>query len=366
MPMESLSQALLAPRQKKKKPASPFDTPNNTFGYNVGPIGETPVAMPATGTYAAGAGLQRARNESGLGTRLGYSPGRGQYISGAHAVSGGAPATIPAGQPYTKESPFRNEVDRNQRNYSLGTQTDHFALERARRGLSLNPDEQKSLQGQVAQNPGGLKALLMGSAVERKQQSQELLRQRGIARGDARATARNFNASMMPQNVRLANGQTVSTGGMPPAMAAFNSSQSPSLREALLYGGAGAANLNAQRGADTAMLQGKALDNQGNLERAKILAAAESGGAVPGAPGNGAGFTPEETAAMGTFSGSPELIAQFGRKNNWPPEKISAAIAEYGPGPIGGAIDSAVNWWNKPSASPSLLQGLKRGMPSRR
>jgi hypothetical protein len=110
--------------------------------------------------------------------------------------------------------------------------------------------------------------------------------------------------------------------GTPPALAALQTmggSSGDPIRDALLYGGPGAAQLEGGRLAADTTLRRQAMQNAADIQRAQILAAATANpaGATPAAPGGG--------GIIGT-SAPPPTDAEFGLT----PQQIAGLRARQG------------------------------------
>lgn len=365
--------------------------PLNIMGSQIGRIGRRPdePLPPPTKPYHQVPGQM----DGVVSVPGGGVGGPGLRMPGHNAFSGGFQAQPSAGDkwaarnpnPYPAGSPLRLGVKNPDVRSGSNKDALKIAQNRARAGMSLNEDEKHFLGTPDGTVPISISAnaptavapslqdVLAGSFAERQTQAKETVRQRGLARGDARAQARNYREMTAPRNVRMGDGSTVSRPGMPAGLAAYsNAPAGGSLREILGYGAEGAARLGVGRLEADATLRGKSMDNETDIKKANILkdiAAMEAG------KGAGAPPTPEDgpqldlgnddLLALQNREGNDGAIEQYGRTKGWSDDKIAAVKRQYGEGPLkkaaraaGGAMFSAPatagaalhKWWNKPKA----------------
>lgn len=443
-PMSPLARAAYGSSPLRKRPLSPFaqavtqppkplvkaigGDPDNQFGSQIGRIGTAP---------------QMSDQDLGIGRSPLYGSYRGmanavQLPDGQVRVHPALPGAVgvPAPQTYTTNyngpygppSSFTStgrpasaqiNTDPNQR-ISPGSGYDplRVGLNRARAGMRLNPEEQNALSKTLggtsaqptpvtpfrqavlnpqaqAQLPSPLQQALMGSGAlagsraERIANSQALLRQRGIERGEARHASRLMRDITAPRNVRTALGGMVSVPGNPLALALMggNAGSSP-LRDALLLGPGNAANLQMAQGRHAAELQMAQMGHDAQIRAAQINANATNpltglqaarlamvqeevkAGRMTAAQGDKAiadifdtgaaptttgvagqpspaspfkepigpsGFTSTEEQQLNAMRGNNAAIEQWAVSEGWPPWKVDKAVEEYGRSPIGDA-----------------------------
>lgn len=273
-----------------------------------------------------------------------------------------APPREPATQ-YTLANPPRlgtSKANRDSRGYSAAD-LDKFALRRARAGMSLNNDEQLALEGMAAQSPGGLASLLAGSRAEQRANAKATVRQRGMARGAARAAGETASAAMRAGAPRGLAALYALPGGAMNDPAALNMAGviGSDMAEAMMRSANDKERNMLQRETMQMAPQIAAMQSEDPLLRRQAAAAL---GFSPAGQGMGDGSLPAAVDASGNpvadlqltnedvmalqdinknMGGSPEMIAQYGRRQKWSGAKIAAATRRYGPTALESLLDSA-------------------------
>lgn len=260
-----------------------------------------------------------------------------------------APPKEPTTQ-YTLANPPRlgtSKANRDSRGYSTAD-VSRFALQRARAGMSLNDDERMALEGMAAQAPGGLASLLAGSRAEQSANAQETVRQRGMARGAARAGGKAASAAMRAGAPRgLASLYAMPAGAMndPVALSAAGI-VGPGVAEAMME----SAN-NRERNAIEREKLGMAADlaGLGSVDPLIARAAARNRGLLGSDSGDGSlpaavdasgnpvpslNLTNDQALELESLGGDPKLIEQYGAQQNWSKAKIDLVKSQYAAGPL--------------------------------
>lgn len=383
--------------------------PLNRLGSQLGRINEEPMEpLPAVGSYAAGAGLNNLRGERG---GRGYSSQYGTQLTGYTSFDDGRMAGPSAGEAWAARNGAGIGAAAQQRMFTnsqlraqglpqispgmslkqswqrTGSATDapRIALTRLRNGVPLNPDEEQLIAGMAEKTPGGMTRLLAGSRAEQKANSRAVLRERGLARGDARAAARNFRAMTSPRNVRLASGGMVSQPGMPaqlagamtlaggagavdPMMAALSGMMpggtaaefnDTATRERIAGMDRNAADSRTQQ----AMIM-QAMQSEDPATRAWALSQlpASQGGTSLRQPGDeplpeggepSLGLTNDDALALENRRGNDAAIAAYGRSRKWSQDKIAAVQREYGRTLLSKAAGLVLPHLNEPYTGPN-------------
>jgi hypothetical protein len=222
-------------------------------------------------------------------------------------------------------------------------------------GMSLNNLEREHL---ATVDPSLLQAMYANSSAGRKASAKETVRQRGLARGEAKASRRQYDAMTAPKMIGIsgATGNWITSPGMAPQVASAMAMSGGGAVDPLMAAMSGLLPPNAAAAMNqTAMLDRANQTEAAGMERregmAPLLAALGSenpaaqqwalgqlqgGGMQPNQgvafqPGGEVAFSPEDEFMLnGNLKGNPNAIEAYGRSRGWTDQVIDNAKKQYG------------------------------------